>query len=277
MNDPLFSRLHILILTATLVTICIFVSFPGLDLAITALFYGGSGQFLMTTNHLAVAVNAMLRIGLTAGFLAIILMLVLWRLLGIRPASGFGNWGFATANFLIGPGLIVNGILKSWVGRARPVHLAEFGGTGTFTPMLEISDQCARNCSFSSGEVAQTATFVFTVLVLAWPHLQQRGKWAGGLLGAGLICLSVFLRIGLGRHFMSDALASVAIAALVSLATYRLFDIGAARENLTRTTLLRDLKVTGTALRGVFPRKRRIVSETMAPEGNRAPAHRSGL
>lgn len=267
MNDPLFSRLHILPLTAALVMICIFGSFPGLDLAISRLFHEGSGRFLLVSNRPAVAINETLRIGLSLSFGAVILMLVLWRLLGLRPATGFASWGFASANFLIGPGLIVNGVLKSWVGRARPVHLVEFGGSRTFTPMLEISDQCERNCSFSSGEVAQTATFVITALVLAWPHLPRRGKWIGGLLGAGLICLSMVLRLGLGRHFMSDALASVAIAALVALAMYRLFDIGTARRKLTRAALLRDRKATGAAIAALFHRNRKAGA---APEENRS-------
>lgn len=242
MDDPVFSRLHTLALTATLVMICIFVSFPRLDLVISRLVYEGAGQFLLTASWLANAVNDTLRIGLSAGFLAVFLMILLWKLFRITPESGFANWGFAITNLLIGPGLIVNGILKSWVGRARPVHLAEFEGSKAFTPMLEISDQCGRNCSFSSGEVAQTSTFVFTALVLSWPHLSRNGRWIWSIAGAGLIGMSMFLRIGLGRHFLSDALTSVAISAMVALAMYRLFKIGMAREKLTRAALLRDLR-----------------------------------
>jgi len=246
-NDPIFSRLHIFTLTATLVMICVFVSFPGLDLAIAGLVYEGAGRFMLTASWLANTVNDTLRIGLSAGYLAILLAILLWKLLRITPESGFANWGFAITSFLIGPGLIVNGILKSWVGRARPAHLVEFGGSKAFTPMLEISDQCGKNCSFSSGEVAQTSTFVFTALVLAWPHLSRNGRWVWSITGASLICLSIFLRIGLGRHFLSDALTSVAISAMVALAMYRLFNVGMARERLTWVALLRDLSAMGGA------------------------------
>ncbi|MFT3689142.1 phosphatase PAP2 family protein [Paenirhodobacter sp.] len=256
MNDPLFTRLHILTLTATLAVICVFVTFPGLDLTITRLFYAGAGQFLLDGNALAIGLNDTLRIGLTVGFVAVFLTLLLWRFLRITPASGIGNWSFAAVNFLLGPGLIVNGILKARVGRARPAHLAEFGGDKHFTPMLEISDQCARNCSFSSGEVAQTATFVFVALALLWPHLSPRKRWIGGIAGAALTGLSMVLRIGLGRHFMSDALTSVALSALVALATYRLCKVAQERPKLTPAALKCDLKATGTALRHAFHGRR---------------------
>ncbi len=135
------------------------------------------------------------------------------------------NCWFLIAVYAVGPGLIVNGILKSWVGRARPITVTEFGGDRIFTPMLQISDQCVRNCSFSSGEVATTSTFVFALLALSWGHLPPGARRFSVSAGAALICLSITLRIGLGRHFLSDALTSVSISAIVTLTCWSLLRV----------------------------------------------------
>lgn len=64
------------------------------------------------------------------------------------------------------------------------------------------------------------------------------------------------LRIGLGRHFLSDALASVVISALVALAAYRLLEVDRTRRQITRTALGKDLRALaadlGQAVSGAF-------------------------
>ncbi|MDT1063378.1 phosphatase PAP2 family protein [Paracoccus sp. CPCC 101403] len=269
MNDPLFSRLHVIALTSALAVACIFAAFPGLDLAISGLFTNGQGRFALAGSSLAIAVNDVLRIGLNAFFIAICVLVLIGRGLRLTARSGADNWRFLAGVFLMGPGLIVNGLLKSWVGRARPVQITEFGGEKLFTPMLQISDQCALNCSFSSGEVAMVSTFVFAMLVLAWPHLGRRGKPVAAVSGVLLICLSVLLRVGLGRHFMSDALSSVAISALVVLAAYRVFDLAQARMRLTPGALIDDCRTLiaiATGRAAPAPSRTPILPEESSPQ-----------
>lgn len=226
-----FTRLQIAALTAALALVCIFGAFPRLDIAITGLFADGQGQFPLTTSRLVNTVNDVLKAGLFVFFLAA----CVFALTGWRPRfmafPDRRSWWFLVTAFLIGPGLIVNGFLKAYAGRARPAHVSEFGGDKVFTPILQFSDQCARNCSFTSGEVAMTATFTFALMMLAWPHLARNGRRVAVLAGVGLICLSILLRVGMGRHFMSDALASVAISAFVVLVAYRLFNFARTRQS----------------------------------------------
>ena len=49
---------------------------------------------------------------------------------------------------IVGSGLIANFFFKDNWGRARPVHIEEFGGEKLYTPPFVISDQCLKNCSW---------------------------------------------------------------------------------------------------------------------------------
>ena len=47
---------------------------------------------------------------------------------------------------VFGSGIIANFVFKENWGRARPVHIEEFGGDKIFTPAFLKTDQCKRNC-----------------------------------------------------------------------------------------------------------------------------------
>jgi lipid A 4'-phosphatase len=115
---------------------------------------------------------------------------------------------------LVGPGLLVNVVLKEHWGRARPSQVTEFGGARTFTPALTISDQCPRNCSFVSGEVS----LGFWWLCFAFAARPGRRRYlVAGALAMGT--LMGVLRVGAGGHFLSDAifaaLLTIAVCALL--------------------------------------------------------------
>ena len=72
---------------------------------------------------------------------------------------------FLTLSFALGPGLIVNVILKNASHRPRPTQVETFGGANPFRPWYAFDGGCATNCSFVSGEVAGAA----------WRNRQARG------------------------------------------------------------------------------------------------------
>lgn len=101
---------------------------------------------------------------------------------------------------VLGPGLIVNTVLKDHWGRPRPVHLAQFGGHSSFTPALAYSTQCPRNCSFPSGH----AGAAFFPMAAYW--LTRQRRWLVlGIIG-GLVV--GYTRMAMGAHFLSDVIFS---------------------------------------------------------------------
>lgn len=107
---------------------------------------------------------------------------------------------FLLAVLLLGPGLIVNGVLKEYVGRARPDQITAFGGEQRFTRAFQITDQCKTNCAFTSGH----ASIGFYFISLAWVFRRPPMIAPGLLLGFGL----GMLRIVQGRHYLSDVVFS---------------------------------------------------------------------
>lgn len=108
----------------------------------------------------------------------------------------------AIAAYLIGPILIVNGWLKAFSGRPRPVDVSIFGGDLSFIAVGDFGGTCAANCSFVSGEAA-AAGWLLCLLPLL-----PRGKFRY-LIAALMIDISIaapFLRVAMGAHFLSDAL-----------------------------------------------------------------------
>ncbi len=114
----------------------------------------------------------------------------------------------------LGPGLIVNGLLKGNWGRARPINLAQFGGNDRFTAAFVLSDQEDR--SFSSGHTAASAYWIVAVLLIA-----PRRRWLLDLAIAYSLAVS-WMRMAAGGHFLSDIVTSYFVVAILALALYAL-------------------------------------------------------
>jgi len=177
----------------------VFVARADLDLAASALFYRPEGGFFLGgepwvqwIHHgiplLSTALSVVLAGALLLGFVPACCGLKKLR----RPLA------YLLLTLALGPGLLVNGVLKSHWGRARPVNVAEFGGDKAFTPALVISNQCQRNCSFVSGH----ASLGFALC--AFGFMTGRRYWFALALGAG--SLLGLARLVHGKHFLSDVL-----------------------------------------------------------------------
>src|SRR5690606_23635728 len=122
----------------------------------------------------------------------------------------------------LGPGLIVNALLKDHWGRPRPVQVADFGGAETFLLVGTIGSSPAGK-SFSSGH-ASIAFYLMTpffALVatrprLAWAFLSAGVVW-GLLVGAG--------RVLQGGHWPSDVLWSGGLVSLSAFVLSRAFGL----------------------------------------------------
>jgi lipid A 4'-phosphatase len=146
-------------------------------------------------------------------------------LAGLRLAGiGARTWSLIALLYLLGPILLVNGILKRFWGRARPADIAEFGGTARFTPPWPPADECARNCSFVSGEGAAAVALMIAALVILAalrPRLTPALHRAGVVLAVALPAIGIGLRIATGRHFLSDTVFAALFMLAIALVLHR--------------------------------------------------------
>jgi lipid A 4'-phosphatase len=181
---------------------------PTLDLTVSGLFYRPEAGFIF---------KDLAWVNISYRLFAWIQFPVLAALV-VGLGLGFFNavWArrrmaliFLLCALLLGPGLVVNEALKNHMGRARPEQITEFGGTQRYTPPWQPSDQCASNCSMSSGHAAMG----FFPMALAWVCRRQRRFWtAAGLTTGSLVGLGRMMQ---GGHFLSDVWVSAAVVWLV--------------------------------------------------------------
>ncbi len=116
----------------------------------------------------------------------------------------------------LGPGLIVNGILKDHWGRPRPRQIVEFGGRLPYTqPLLPVD---AHGKSFPCGHCSVGYLYASGW----WLWRRRRPPWAAASLATGLV-LGTLLgvgRIAAGGHFLSDVVWSGLIALGVAHVLY---------------------------------------------------------
>ncbi len=123
----------------------------------------------------------------------------------------------------LGPGLVVNVLLKDTLGKPRPSQVIEFGGEYPYAQFWEPGTG-AGNGSFPSGHAS-----VAFALMGPWFFLRQRHKrmaaafLIGGLVWGALVGLS---RIAQGGHFFSDVIWAGGLVYLVGglLGLYFSFD-----------------------------------------------------
>ncbi len=103
----------------------------------------------------------------------------------------------------LGPGLVVNVILKDQLGRARPREVVEFGGTFAYTQMWQPGN-AGKNSSFPSGH----ASIAFFAIAPWFLLRDSHRKTAAGFLLLGLTfgTLVGTARILQGGHFVSDVI-----------------------------------------------------------------------
>ncbi|WP_425647014.1 phosphatase PAP2 family protein [Agrobacterium leguminum] len=239
-NDLSHMRITIWVTFATLALVILFATFPSIDLKFSALFFSPIEQPWSGREPFPEWLRDTLREGTELATLLAFVILVGNLRLGTLQRTGWRVWAFLCGPVILCAGLLVNGVLKATIGRARPFSVTEFGGQQLFTPPFQYSAQCYSNCSFSSGETALIASFFLPLCVLVWPRLQRRGRLAMGSIAAGMIVLMSGLRIAAGGHFLSDVVMSILFSALTTLFLYRVLVMGRHRHLFTGDAVTAD-------------------------------------
>lgn len=213
--QPDYHRILLYSLICTCVVSVTFIAFPSLDILASQLFWNQQEGFYLRENALVVFF-ARYNYVLAMVYLIVTFSMVAFYKL-YRCGFNYQHSIFLFSSLMLGSGLLVNALLKSFWGRARPLTIEAFGGTQTFSPAWYISDQCASNCSFVSGHTAAAFAF-YAFVMLFFQHTRLRLYAFCSVTVFGLI--AGFTRIIEGKHFLSDIIISGHLVWLVALLCY---------------------------------------------------------
>lgn len=196
-----------------------FLAMPQVDLWVSALFYEPErGFWLKFQPH----TQFLRRLGiLIPRFIVLAMMLFLVARLfwpRLRDYASLQKIWFLAITAILGPGLLVNLILKANWGRARPIQTDIFGGPWPFSEVWVIAGNCQSNCSFVSGE-GSMAFWLLATLILA-PKGSREALAGVMVVFAATISIN---RIAFGGHYFSDIVLSWALTGYLMLAIYLLY------------------------------------------------------
>jgi lipid A 4'-phosphatase len=190
----------------------VFAVAPGLDLAVASFFHAISVRESMPRLYRAIEVGRSLEPVVTtlaiAPAIAVVVIKMFWpkrpTLMPARAAL------FLILTLVLGPGLLVNAVLKDHWSRPRPGMVTAFGGAMDFKPWWDPRGACDANCSFVSGETS-------SAVWLAAPALLVPVPWRYAALGGVAVyaCAIAFMRLLLGGHFLSDVIFAAIFTGLV--------------------------------------------------------------
>ena len=202
----------VLILVAIAAVGVAFAVCPDWDLALTHLFFDPTTkQFPLSFNP---TINWLRNkaVFITNACLACLGASVVLKI--IRPGRQMWIPGraviFLALTFLLGPGMLVNWMLKEHWSRPRPAEVVEFGGDKPFMPWWDPRGACEQNCSFVSGETS-TATWTLAAAVLIPGTM---GLVAIGSAMTYTVAMAV-MRLIVGGHFFTDVAFAILFTSLL--------------------------------------------------------------
>ncbi|MBI4923382.1 MAG: phosphatase PAP2 family protein [Devosia nanyangense] len=200
----------------------LFGLFPGLDLAVARAFYGFTdGSNNMFALRLSPLVMLLRNAGLWVGIILVAPAVAALAIKLVWPRRKLLMSGrailFLTATMALGPGLLVNVVLKDHWGRSRPIDVTQFGGPEKFVPWWDPRGECPANCSFVSGDVAG-AFWTIAPAALTPPPYRAAAYGAALALGTAMAAF----RVMAGGHFPSDVIFAGVFTFLVVWLCYAL-------------------------------------------------------
>lgn len=219
----------------------LFLVFPEIDLWFSGLFFDEVNGFYHVQNPVFGVIRNVFMYGLTLVAWLTIVLLIRSLAIGKRRAVSLNVWWFMVASILVGPLGFVNGILKTYWGRARPADVEYFGGDKIFSPPMVITDQCDTNCSFVSGEGSAIATAVIVLAIVLWANMTTLWRAISLYVVLPMSLFGIALRVITGRHFLSDTIFGALYCALIIWFFYRFFKMTEHLYDLTWTNFKKDM------------------------------------
>ncbi|SIQ36575.1 Membrane-associated enzyme, PAP2 (acid phosphatase) superfamily [Rhizobium sp. RU20A] len=210
------------ILTCLAVTTCLsllFIALPSLDRTVTSLFFVAGLGFPARSVHMLQQLRAVGQYVPMAFAIAMVLGTIMKIAYPSRPSLFPPRFMvFFASLYLLGPGLIINCILKPFWDRPRPIDTIDFGGRFTFVDAWSMGETIFSNRSFASGEAAAVVCLLPLALFVhpAWRRSVTT------LLVTFAIAVSAN-RIVFGAHFLSDVLIASALMATLTAILWHAF------------------------------------------------------
>jgi lipid A 4'-phosphatase len=190
----------------------VFAVAPGLDLAVASHFHAIAVRESMPRLYRAIEVARSLEPVVTtiavAPAIAVLIIKMFWPK---RPTPMPARAAlFLVLSLVLGPGLLVNAVLKDHWSRPRPGMVTTLGGAMDFKPWWDPRGACEANCSFVSGETSSAVWLTAPALLVPLP-------WRYAALGGVAVYASAiaFMRLLLGGHFLSDVIFAAIFTGLV--------------------------------------------------------------
>lgn len=216
------------------VLLALFYLFPKIDIATTNPFFLAlpcspaeagikpvCGYFPAARNGVLVAARDILHyLPLYIGLTLIYRLIRVWsehgatynRDLSLRLQAGL-------VSLFLGPGLLINILLKQISHRPRPRNTDLFSGNLPFVPAGDFSGACTDNCSFISGEAAGGGwIFCYTLFLLPQKYRL--------ICAPPLFVISFampIMRLTFGGHYLSDVILGWLAAVVIFLGTWYIF------------------------------------------------------
>lgn len=183
----------------------VFFFVPEIDLGFSGLFYTSGKGFVIESRSSAKTLPFLP--WLTIAFVTFSILLFARRIVAgrrnrqsISRLSSVRHILFLLLTLVLGPGLLVNVILKEQSGRSRPSRVEAFGGDRQFTAAFTATGLCKSNCSFVSGDASMG------YYLLAFLFVARKRRWAIALTAYTLGTAIGLVRIAQGAHFLSDVI-----------------------------------------------------------------------
>jgi lipid A 4'-phosphatase len=236
-----------------------FAFYPEIDLRIAQSFYVDTNQLkvfpLSFSPSVALARDAALWVEallVTPAIAALLIKLILPRRKLLVSGRAIV---FLISTLALGPGLLVNAVLKEQWGRPRPIEVTQFGGSDRYVAWWDSRGTCDTNCSFVSGDVS-SAAWTLAPAALAPPQWRALAYGASLALGIGVAAI----RVVQGGHFVSDAIFAGVFTFIVIWIVYGLI-YRWPRTRLSNSNVERAIERAVTPahdfIAGLFARKRR--------------------
>ncbi|MFN3668984.1 MAG: phosphatase PAP2 family protein [Brevundimonas sp.] len=210
------ASLAVLVFVA-LATSLFFHVFPGVDVSVSRWFHDAADGFVLAESPTLRALRSSSTWVMGGALLLTLFHLIGHALAGQIPGRAARRSLWLLSCLVVGPGLLVNGLLKEHWGRPRPNGTDIFGGEAPFQKVWVISEWCERNCSFVSGEASSAAWLVAAALIAP-----RRVRTAATALAAIYAFALSINRVAFGGHWLSDVLLAWLLSALVFTALARL-------------------------------------------------------